>query len=47
MNNCDNVDIKNDEKPHKCEKCNISFKFKSYLVKHLNTELHKTGKKKN
>lgn len=35
-----------DEKPHKCEKCNISFKFKSQLEKHCKTELHKTGKKK-
>jgi len=37
-------DYKN--KPHKCEKCNISFKFKSQLEKHYKTELHKTGKKK-
>ena len=37
-------DYKN--KPHKCEKCNISFKFKSQLEKHCKTELHKTGKKK-
>lgn len=36
----------NIEKPHKCEKCNISFKFKSQLEKHCKTELHKTGKKK-
>ena len=33
-------------KPHKCEKCNIGFKFKSQLEKHCKTELHKTGKKK-
>ena len=37
-------DYKN--KPHICEKCNISFKFKSQLEKHCKTELHKTGKKK-
>ena len=37
-------DYKN--KPHKCEKCNIGFKFKSQLEKHCKTELHKTGKKK-
>lgn len=37
-------DYKN--KPHKCDKCNISFKFKSQLEKHCKTELHKTGKKK-
>lgn len=37
-------DYKN--KPHKCEKCNNRFKFKSQLEKHSKTELHKTGKKK-
>ena len=37
-------DYKN--KPHKCEKCNISFKFKSQLEKHCKTDFHKTGKKK-
>ena len=35
------------DKPHKCEKCNISFKFKSQLEKHCKTDFHKTGKKKN
>ena len=30
---------------HICEKCNYKCKFKSELEKHLNTELHKTGKR--
>lgn len=33
-------------KKHKCNKCNISFKYKSQLERHKLTEKHKTGKKK-
>lgn len=34
------------DKPYKCDKCKISFKFNSQFQKHCKTELHITGKKK-
>ena len=35
-----------DIKKYKCDKCDSSFRFKSHYDKHCETELHKTGKKK-
>jgi uncharacterized Zn-finger protein len=39
-------ELKTEEKQHKCEKCNICFKFKYQLERHSKSELHITGKKK-
>ena len=34
------------EKNYICDKCNFSCKYKSAWNKHINTELHKTGERK-
>lgn len=44
------LDIKNDVSDNKfkynCEKCSYNCKYESEWVKHINTEIHKTGIKK-